>query len=179
MSQSHSAIPICDFSISAEISSGPLALPFFSLRTAFRTSSNRIGPRSISRLSDASTMLNTELPLVVVGFNRCLNCSVQRFNLSSFVFRGSPVVETSLLIWGLHFWHNCFDPPNTSFRSPLSEWSCIVSPMSFSHCLLSDLKAFRTSLQQLENISSASALLCFLNCNSARFLIKASVSTVI
>ena len=77
MSHSHSAIPLCDFTISAEISSGPLALPFFSLRTAYRTSSNRIRPRSISRLSDASTMLNAELSLVVTGFNRCLKCSVQ------------------------------------------------------------------------------------------------------
>ena len=95
---SHSTIPLCDFSISVEIWSGPLVLPFFSLRTAYRTSSNRIGPKSISRLSDASTMLNTELPLVVAGFNRCLKCSVQRSNLSSFVFRDSPVVETYFLI---------------------------------------------------------------------------------
>ena len=43
-------------------------------------------------------MLNTELPLVVAGFKSCLKCSVQRSNLSSFVFRGSPVVETNLLI---------------------------------------------------------------------------------
>ena len=166
MSHSHSAIPLCDFSISAELLSGPLALPFFSLRTAYRTTSNRIGPRSISRLSDASTMLNTELQLVVAVFNRCLKCSVQRSNLYSFVFRDSPVVETNLLIWGLQFRHNCFDSPNTSFRSSLSEWSCIVSPLSFRHCLLSDLNAFRTSLQQLENTSSASALLCFLNCST-------------
>ena len=124
-------------------------------------------------------MLNTELPFVVAGFNRCLKCAVQRSNLSSFVFRRSTVVETNLLIWGLHFRRNCFDSPNTSFSSPLSEWPCIVSPLSFSHCLLSDLNAFRTSLQQLENTSSAFALLFFLNCNSVRFLIKASVSTVI
>ena len=97
ISQSHSAIPLCDLSISAKMLSGPLALPFFSLRTVFRISSNRIIPRSISRLSDAFTMLNRELSFVVAGFYRCLKCSVQRSNLSSSVFRGSPVVATNLL----------------------------------------------------------------------------------
>ena len=67
MSQSHSTIPLCAFNISQEMLSGPLALPFFNLRTASSTSSNRIGLRSIGKLSAASAGSNL-VQLNVEGF---------------------------------------------------------------------------------------------------------------
>ena len=78
MSQSHSTIPLCAFNISQEMLSGPLALPFFNLRTASSTSSNWIGLRSIDKLSAASSGSNLVLQLDVEGFRSWLKCSVQR-----------------------------------------------------------------------------------------------------
>ena len=176
MSQSHSTIPLCAFNISQEMLSGPLALPFFNLRTASSTSSNRIGLRSIDKLSAASSGSNLVLQLDVEGFRSWLKCSVQRSSRSSFVRKLTPVLETNLVNWGLQFRQICCDAPKTSFKLPLSAKLCTSWPLRSSHARLSARRAFPTSLQQFVNSNNATALLCFFNCRSARFRISSRES---
>ena len=101
-------------------------------------------------ICDTWTLLLCSIQKCRLSLKELTDVLIAQSNVPTFLLSFSEALlrlQPIYLGWGLRFWHNCFDWPNTSFRSSLSERSCFVSPLSFSHCLLSDLNAFLSLLQ--------------------------------
>ena len=143
VSSSATVSPPC-LSISADISSNPAALLFFSARVAILTSCMLIS--SIEMQSSLCGSSASKL-YVVSGagwFSTSLKCSIHRSVCSSSVNRFSPVLLLMGIALPLHVLLSSRAILYRVLLSPLSAAFCASSPFSSCQCFLSFLQLFFT-----------------------------------